>query len=163
MITPEQLAKAGTEHAHQTAFFQWVAMRFQHPQKHMFFAVPNGGDRNISVAASMKAEGVKPGVPDVFWPVPMGPYAGLWLELKRPGLEGRALGGRSDKQEKWHRDLIGQQYAVATVYGWEAMTEALKWYSHPMATDFFMRMRQKGDHGDCLFVAGNATAGFRSW
>jgi len=48
----------------------------------MAFAIPNGGARHVTVAAKLKAEGVKPGVPDWHLPVPMGKYAGLWIEFK---------------------------------------------------------------------------------
>lgn len=163
MITPEKLAASGSEHGHQAAFFQWVALNFQHESKKLLFAVPNGGDRNIAVAANMKAEGVKSGVPDVFWPVPIGQFAGLWLELKRPGLHGRALGGRSENQEKWHKDLVAQRYAVATVYGWEAMVQTLLWYSQLGRNEFAYYWSMRKEANDCLFVVGTAIEGFKAW
>lgn len=35
------------------------------PDEAVWFAVPNGGLRNNAVAGKLKAEGVKPGVPDI--------------------------------------------------------------------------------------------------
>jgi hypothetical protein len=44
----------------------------------LIFAIPNGGKRNISTAKKLKAEGVVPGVPDLFIPA-----WGIWIEMKR--------------------------------------------------------------------------------
>ncbi|AGC35765.1 hypothetical protein ACP46_gp80 [Rhizobium phage RHEph06] len=130
LITPEQIAASGTEHAHQAAFFQWIALTGGKAmgKTRLIFAVPNGGDRKASVAASLKAEGVKSGVPDVCWPIPVrtpwADYHGLWIELKRPGLEKTKDGGRSEKQIEWHRDLVEQHYAVVLAFGWQSMAWA---------------------------------------
>lgn len=44
----------------------------------LIFAVPNGGKRAKLTAANLQAEGVKPGVPDLFVPT-----RNLWVEMKR--------------------------------------------------------------------------------
>ena len=121
LLTPEQLAASGTEHAEQTAVMQWSVLNGQHfPNLDLLHAVPNGGDRKMSVAASLKAEGVKRGVPDLVLPVPMGAYHGLYIEMKVPGRETQKDGGRSPEQVKWHQRLRALGYAVATAYGWQA-------------------------------------------
>ena len=57
----------------------------------LIFAIPNGGSRGDSQltrginGGKLRAEGVRPGVADVFVAVPRGEFAGLWLEFKRPG------------------------------------------------------------------------------
>jgi hypothetical protein len=56
-----------------------------HPQLARILSVPNGGHRNKVAAAKMKAEGQKPGVPDLLLPVPINGHPGLWLELKKAG------------------------------------------------------------------------------
>jgi len=149
LITPAQLAASGTEHGHQAAFFQWIAIdgrKLFGDDADLLFAVPNGGDRKAHVGAAMKAEGVKRGVPDVCWPMPRmaaggnvlnlledgsenDMFAGLWIELKRPTEFGKKDGGRSDEQVKWHKRLRGQGYAVVLAYGWQAMawTAYLYW------------------------------------
>lgn len=111
------LAKSETEHAEQRTFFAWLAYHKAHgihPDAHMAFAIPNGGQRGKAAAGRFKAEGVKAGVPDTMYPVPRGCYAGLFIELKATG--GRA----SDKQQQWHTDLREKQYAVAVCWGWRA-------------------------------------------
>jgi hypothetical protein len=88
-ITPEYLARSGTEHGEQSALFCWAALnRARFPDLRWMYAIPNGGDRKVSVAASLKAEGVKSGVADVCLPVPVhsnGYVAecGLYIEMKR--------------------------------------------------------------------------------
>lgn len=113
----DNLAKAGTEHAHQRAFFGWLLKAEflgQYPDAGMAYAVPNGGKRDPVTAARLKAEGVKSGVPDVCYPVPFGNYAGLYIELKVD------KGRTSDNQEGWHERLRRHHHAVATCWGWRA-------------------------------------------
>jgi hypothetical protein len=84
-MTPEQLAKCGSEHANQVALFCWAAMpetRALYPGIELMFAIPNGGERNIKVAAQLKAEGVKAGVLDIFLPFPIAEWHGLFIEMK---------------------------------------------------------------------------------
>ena len=72
-----------SEHDEQANLITWAAMHeHEHPGLEMLFAIPNGGHRHIRVAAKMKAEGVKAGVPDLFLPVPRGDYHGLFIEMK---------------------------------------------------------------------------------
>lgn len=144
MLTPEQIAGSGTEHGHQAAIMQWVATVWRHPLGRLIFAVPNGGDRQAHVGASMAAEGVRKGVPDLCWPIvraapemglgisidgSMGQaYPGLYIELKIPGRETKKDGGCSPEQVKWHEDLLEQGYAVAVAYGWQAACWVLGLY-----------------------------------
>ena len=60
------------------------AMRMvgEHPEVALLHAIPNGDWRGPRVAQRLKAEGVKPGIPDLFLPVPRGGYHGLYIELK---------------------------------------------------------------------------------
>lgn len=101
-MLPAQLAKSGTEHAHQRAFFQWLnfAARWGFgvgklvaegqvggkladcaggaeplPALALMHAIPNGGMRDPVTAGKLKAEGVKAGVLDTFLPVPKIYYA----------------------------------------------------------------------------------------
>ena len=102
-----------TEHEEQVALFAWADTQMDRcPELSLMFAIPNGGHRFVAVAAKLKAEGVKAGVPDVFLPVPRGGKHGLWLELKR------SKGGRlGEAQKAWADALEGQGYAVGLSYG----------------------------------------------
>lgn len=73
------------EHDIQSTFFDLVRLRRKKdPRWNLIFAIPNGELRHRVVAKRLKAEGVEPGIPDVFCAIPSGNYAGLWLEFKAP-------------------------------------------------------------------------------
>lgn len=129
-MTPEQLARSGSEHAHQTALFAWANFqKVRLPELQHMFAIPNGGPRGDDErsrkirGANLKAEGVKSGVPDIMLPVVRRGYCGLFIEMKK-------IGGTLDKAQKddWHPFLAQQGYCVTTCYGWEQATQALEWY-----------------------------------
>lgn len=79
------------------------------------FHIPNGGMRSKVEAAIMKAEGVKPGIPDLLLSIMAQGYGGLYIELK--ALKGRAP---TEKQLMWHARLRDQGYKVCVCYGWRA-------------------------------------------
>lgn len=70
-----------TEHEEQRELVRWF--RQFHPDV-LIFAIPNGGSRSKASAGRLKAEGVVPGIPDLFVPA-----KGLWIEMKR--VKGGAL------------------------------------------------------------------------
>ena len=75
--------KRSPEHDLQTAIFAWANMQAGNcPALKYLFAIPNGGQRHPAVAMRLKAEGVKRGVPDVFLPLPVNNYHGLFMEVK---------------------------------------------------------------------------------
>jgi hypothetical protein len=122
MLTPESLAKNGTEDNHQAAFFCWAALpevQTHFPEfRELLFAIPNGGERNIKVAAKLKATGTKRGVSDIFLAVPRGIYHGLWIELKKVG------GKASTEQLRFIDAARSAGYAACVVVGWEAARDA---------------------------------------
>lgn len=111
-----------TEHAEAVALMKLVKMHEgRWPALRMMFAIPNGGDRHPIVARKMKAEGVKPGVPDYVIPVPSGDYIGLAVELK--SLTGYA----SREQKQWISDLRAQGWRAEVCRGateaWRVISE----------------------------------------
>jgi len=93
--------KPPTEHQEQVGFYEWWKLRFPSV---LLISIPNGGKRAISVAKRLKAEGLTPGVPDLFCP-----KYNLWVEMKR------TKGGKlSDEQEKIikYLKLIGHSVIV---------------------------------------------------
>ena len=81
------------EHQEQSALVQWWGLnhkRFKLPE-YALFAIPNGGARHVAVAAKLKAEGVRKGVPDLELRVSRNGFHALWIEMKhgknRPTLE----------------------------------------------------------------------------
>lgn len=83
-MLPEQIAKGGSEHSHQSAFFAAMrAYQAAYPQLAFMYAIPNAGQRNVVAGAKLKAEGMKKGVPDVHLPYPSRGYHGLYIEFKK--------------------------------------------------------------------------------
>ena len=67
-----------TELQEHIALAQWLNLkkiRFYHPA--------NGGVRSPKEGAKFKAMGTSPGIPDICIPIPIYPYHGLYIELKR--------------------------------------------------------------------------------
>lgn len=104
-----------TEGEEQATLFSWAAMKcWRLPELRLLFHIANGGARRKSEAARFKAEGVKPGVPDLFLPVARGPWHGLFIELKRQ------KGGKLSKaQTVWLTELQEQGYLAKVAYGWK--------------------------------------------
>lgn len=122
-MSPEDYAKAGTEHSHQVALFMWSSQNLdKYPVLKWMYAIPNGGERNIAVAGRLKAEGVKSGVSDVCLPVSRLGWYGLYIEMKKPG------GKESDKQKEFGAFLNEQGYYYLCCDHWEMARDVLVWY-----------------------------------
>lgn len=178
-MTPAQLSKSGSEHAHQKALFAYVAVAYLHgwavadnwcetgviekphcrdcddtgifygnvgpcyckqpaiPALEWFHAIPNGGARGDNKKSQMirggqlKAEGVKPGVLDVFLPYPVGKYHGLYIEMKKPSAEPKrktSKGGVSDEQREFINYTIRVGYGAIVCYNWRSAANVLRQY-----------------------------------
>lgn len=77
------------------------------PSQAFWYAIPNGGKRDVITAARMKAEGVQPGAPDLGFVLPFGLAA--FLEIKAD------KGRQSVSQEFIEKQIneLGGRYAVA--------------------------------------------------
>ena len=113
-----------TEDEEQIALMRWAALATPaHPELRLLFHIPNGGSRGKAEAGRFRAMGVKPGVPDLFLPVPRSGFHGLFVELKR------TKGGRvSPEQEEWLRALVDKGYMARVCPGWEAASRAILAY-----------------------------------
>jgi hypothetical protein len=118
------MAVVPSEHAEQVALMKWARYSSaQYPELRMLYAVPNGGDRNLIVATRLKAEGVKAGVPDLCLPVPRGPYASLYVELKRQ------KGGQVSKEQSWWHEALREAGSMVEVCrGWSAAAKVIEDY-----------------------------------
>lgn len=109
-----------SEHLEQAALIVWTQLK-GHPYS-LIFAIPNGGARHPRTAAFLKAEGVKPGVPDLMLPVAAGGYHGLFIEMKF----GRNPPTKEQKEKL--AALQEQGYACHVCYGWEAARGVIEDY-----------------------------------
>lgn len=112
-----------SEHDIQRMLFLWAKYTSnRYTGLYLMFAIPNGGARDKVTGAILKAEGVKPGIPDIFLPVPCGPYHGLFIELKSKG--GRA----SDKQKEYMFRLSELGYCVRLCKSFDEAVAAIQSY-----------------------------------
>ena len=113
-----------TEDQEQIALVNWARMQEKrYPELRLLFHIPNGGSRGKAEAGRFRAMGVRPGVPDLCLPVPVGGYHGLYIELKR------AKGGRvSAEQREWMDALRELGYCAAVCRGWEDAARIITWY-----------------------------------
>lgn len=126
VITPEDLAKSGSEDGHQMALFCWAAsMCGQYPALRWLHAIPNGGSRHIVEAGKMVAAGLRSGVWDVFLPFPTNQYAGLYVEMKEPKRRNQKNGGLSEEQLEFGSYAEDKGYFCTVCYTWEEARDVI--------------------------------------
>lgn len=151
-MTPAQLAKSDSEHAHQRAFFAYCKYAELHgfykadvwaniappcvnnsplPELRWMHAIPNGATYGHKAEGSkMKAEGLKAGVLDVAWDFPHGAYNGFKMEFKKPALKNpkKPHNGMSHEQMDYANFAHKMGYRVCLAYSWREGVAQLKQY-----------------------------------
>ena len=90
-------------------------------RKVVYFAIPNGGKRNIVAATKLKKEGVKSGVPDLCI---IHEGQAFFLEVKRPSTLGKGKGRLSVAQKEMIARLEEACAEVKVVYSVADVIEA---------------------------------------
>jgi hypothetical protein len=110
-----QIETLTSEDLHQSALIAWSesseAMT-KYPMLRWLFAVPNGGGRSVSTAATMKRTGLKAGVLDLILLYPSNGYHGLAIELKY----GRNKPTKEQQDFICHHAPLG--YRCVVCYSW---------------------------------------------
>lgn len=123
-ITPEMIAKSGSESAHGKALMCWAQENIEkYPDLKWLTHIGHGGLKDKITAGNMKAEGLKPGVPDYLLLTRRGYYACLWIELKKPAKDSKPAGKVSDEQKKWIAQAGECGHCICVAYGWEQAKE----------------------------------------
>lgn len=125
---PERTATAlpcPTEAEEQAAVIEWAtAHAARLPGVDAIFHVPNGEERSKAAGARLKAQGVRPGIPDLCIPVARGGYHGLWIELKRADRSN----GPTQAQRAWMERLQHEGYYCVLAYGAGEAIDAIRGY-----------------------------------
>jgi len=94
----------------QIALVHWLrTMAPRYPLLGLAYHTPNGGYRDPRTAAKFRALGVRPGVWDIFVPVPA---PGLWVEMKA------GKNRLTPDQAKWRDALEPAGYGFVVCYDW---------------------------------------------
>lgn len=112
-----------SEHDLQVALVNWCHLYEKRvPELGYIFAVPNGGMRARKTAMLLKAEGVRPGIPDLLLLVPRKGYHGLAIEMKFGKNE--LSGAQASEVARLERD----GYDVFVCWSWEDAARHIAWY-----------------------------------
>ncbi|MDI3391426.1 VRR-NUC domain-containing protein [Pseudomonas sp. V98_8] len=91
----------------------------------LIYHVPNGGHRVKAVAAKLKAQGVKAGIPDLVLPMARGGFFGLYIEFKATPPNDAAI---SSSQHERIRKLNDQGYLAVVCRGHFDTVEQIRAY-----------------------------------
>jgi hypothetical protein len=112
------------ESQEQAALMREVGLRYPEAFK-LIYHVPNGGHRHKAVAAKLKGQGVKAGVPDLVLPMARGGHFGLYIEFKAmPPFDADV----SASQDAYIQALIDQGYLAVVCRGHIDALECLRAY-----------------------------------
>lgn len=101
-----------SEYVEQREFVSWFKKVY--PQVRIL-AIPNGGVRSLATAGKLKAEGVSPGVPDLYIP-----EWRVWIEMKR--IKNSYV---TPEQKEWHEYLRNLGDTVLVCKGSTAAKKAV--------------------------------------
>lgn len=105
------------EDCEQIALMTWVRLvATKYRALDLVFHIPNGGYRDIRTAAKFKAMGLKPGVWDIFVPVPA---PGLWIEMKA------GKGRLTPAQASFRDQMEPHGYSFVVAYSWHEAAQAI--------------------------------------
>lgn len=121
---PARAKPVDREGQEQAALMKELQLRYPQAYK-LIYHVPNGGHRVKAVAAKLKGQGVKAGVPDLVLPMARGRYFGLYIEFKAmPPFDAPV----SPSQDAYLQALGDQGYLAIVCRGSIDAVEAIRAY-----------------------------------
>ena len=124
---PEARALQATEHQEQCCVVEWWALqhRLYGLPEFALYAVPNAGaGAQKGQAGKMKAEGARPGIPDLVLAAPRGGFHGLYVEMKANTRSARV----SPEQREVLAYLVQAGYRAVACFGAEAARACITSY-----------------------------------
>lgn len=123
LIKTKKIRLEPNEHQIQSAFFSQIRIDAHFKNFYpLIFAIPNAAKRSYALARYMQAEGLTPGVPDVFVAIPKGIYHGLFIEFKA------GKNKLSESQERFIENARVKGYRVLVCYSCEEAIDRLRNY-----------------------------------
>lgn len=110
------ISYTATETEEAKALMDWV--QTQPLLRKYLIHIPNEGKRSWWLGKQYKHLGLKSGVSDYFLPIPVPPYHGCWIELKRTKMYRINLA-----QKEWIDSMLKMGYSAHFAFGAE---EAIK-------------------------------------
>lgn len=116
--------KQPSEHKIQVALCDYLALGGRKDLH--WFAIPNGGHRHIRQATKLKAEGVRPGSPDMCFILPEGRTGWLELKTKRGSLSPAQREFRDKAQALGHVWAVAKDIdeAIRVISDWGVLRSA---------------------------------------
>jgi len=110
-----------SEREEQIAFFEWL--RWEYPSlADSSFSIPNAAKRSWILGKTLKKEGLRRGIPDIFCAIMRKGYGGLFIEMK--------IG--KNKLSSYQKEMIDKLtkngYKCCVCYGFEEAKNAFKEY-----------------------------------
>jgi hypothetical protein len=121
------------EHDNQVEFFRRCSYQKygEGTLRDYVFAVPNalpyGGKQAMLQMLRLRAEGLTKGIPDIECFIPIPPYTGLHIEMKKPRPEGKPSDVTPEQHQKMAL-LTSQQRKCVVAFGWEEAWRELRAY-----------------------------------
>ena len=110
-----------TEDEEQCWLLSWAEINeYRWPELGLIYHIPNEGKRSWRAGRELKAQGLKPGVPDIVLPVPNRHHIALWIEMKR-----RKDGRVSEAQKRMMFALKKYGNMTVVCYGWEQARDVI--------------------------------------
>lgn len=103
----------------QKQLIQWCRTD---PRLQYIFHIPNESVGGQGWMIRNRQMGVKAGVPDLFYPVPLKGYHGMFIEMKSD------KGSLRPEQKRWLGVLEQLGYKCVVAHGWEEAKKALEEY-----------------------------------
>ncbi|HEX2865262.1 MAG TPA: VRR-NUC domain-containing protein [Deinococcales bacterium] len=124
VAAPSPAPRRDEEHEAQVAVIAYARGRETTDERWArLHAIPNGGWRHPRTAARLAAEGVRPGISDLVWPVRSGRFPVLWLEMKA------AKGRLTPAQADFLAAMRAEGHATAVCHSAAEAIETLERYA----------------------------------
>lgn len=116
-----------TESKLQIACVRWFRYEYKR-YSNVFFAIPNGGNRNAVTGAILKAEGVLAGVADLFLSLPRNGFHGLYIEMKC------GKNNQTATQQLFQSEVEKHGYKYIVVRSFDEFQRELNYYTNGLIT-----------------------------